>query len=173
MKNLLIILITVLLSASTMAAQEGNTMEELFGNMTSGKWHIEAEWNKSGMPFVQDVVYEWSLDKKIIKAKTYGTVNMETEEFGLRNEGIRAYDPAKGKVGFWEFDVYGNVVTGNVIKENGTLHYEYEQEINGNKTLFRDGWTRVDDNTYNFTVNMMKEGEWLTLLEGEFVRTEE
>ena len=48
----------------------------------------------------------------IIKAQAYGTVNSQTGEFGLRNEGIRAYDAEAGELRFWEFDVFGGITAG-------------------------------------------------------------
>ena len=96
--------------------------------------------------------------------KTYGTINQETGEYGLRNEGIRAWDAETGKIRFWEFDIYGGITTGDCNLENGTIHFEYSYKINGEEKRLRDSWTPIDKDTYKYEIVMQENGEWSKVL---------
>ncbi len=145
-----------------------NALAEMIG----GKWVIHTKWENGG-EFRQEQIFEWGLGKTIIKTTTYGTVNQETGEFGLRNEGIRAWDSAAKQMKFWEFDVFGGITTGVCGMEGNSFYYEYEYAPEGEMQIFRDVWTKIDKNTYSYQIGIYKDGKFAKVfLEVEAKRVE-
>lgn len=130
---------------------------------------MEAKW-PNGQVFKQEVIYEWALNKKLLKVKTYGTINPETGEYGLRNEGFRAWDSETEKILFWEFDIFGGITSGECVLENGAYHFEYFYKINDEVRKMRDSWTPVDENSYKYEVVMREGGAWSKVLLSEIMK---
>ena len=167
MKSIISMLL-ILFAFSTFTFSQDKALDDL-SNLVGGQWEINTQWG-DGTKFKQEIIYEWSLNKKILKAKTYGTVNMETREHGLRNEGIRAFDKTNNKIKFWEFDVFGGIVEGEVIIENKNISFNYIDKINGKDYSMSDKWEFVNKDKYIFKV-IMKDGENIKeLLSAEIVR---
>ena len=137
-----------------------------FQNLIGGTWTIKADL-EDGEVFHQKQKYEWSLDKRIVKVKTYGTIDEETKEFGLRNEGVRAFNPQDSMIRFWEFDVFGGVTEGVVLTEENNFEYIYHYHGH----TIRDRWIYVDKDTYEFIILSEKEGETTELLRSTFTRS--
>lgn len=137
-----------------------------FQNLIGGTWTIKADLG-NGEVFHQKQQYEWSLNKTIVKVKTQGTIDEETKEFGLRNEGIRAFNPQDNTIRFWEFDVFGGVTEGVVLTEVNNFEYIY----NYYGHTIRDKWIYVDKDTYEFIILSEKEGETTELLRSTFTRS--
>lgn len=171
MKRLLILVIVTLINPVLQAQNAKETAFEKMKNLAGGSWTYEGQW-PNGKPFRQEYIFEWGLDKQILKVQTYGTINMETGEHGLRNEGIRAWDDVTGSMRFWEFDVFGGVTEGVLVFEGDIIHYEYEYEIEGRNELFRDSWEYVDKNTYLLSVKMKIEEGWKVFTSNELIREE-
>lgn len=141
--------------------EEGmNAIAQLIG----GKWVAEGKWQQDGKKFKQEVIFEWGLDHNIIKVKTYGITDPETGEFGLRNEGIRAWDDKDNAMKFWEFDIFGGITSGTCIVDEQQVHYQYEYKIDDSYALFRDTWTKIDDDTYRYRVGIVEHGKWQSIL---------
>ena len=146
------ILMCMLSFMSTDLPAQDNPLE-VFSNLMDGIWQVEGTWD-NGEYFKQEIQYEWGLDKKMIKVKTYGTVNKETSEWGLRNEGIRVWDLSSKSIKFWEFDVFGGITTGTCTANGNSFHYNYEyQGMN-----IRDSWNYIDSDNYEFIVSSVKNG---------------
>lgn len=142
---------------------------ERIKNLVGGQWEINGKWG-DGTEFNQEVFYEWGLNKKILKVKTYGTVNIETGEHGLRNEGIRAFDETNNKIIFWEFDVFGGIVEGEVLTENKDIFFNYDYKVDGTVYSMSDKWEFVTKDKYIFKVRMKKNGKYEELLVSEIIR---
>lgn len=153
MKKLYFVLIFLIILPVFLKAQEFSSLNK-FSDLTEGIWLTEGKW-ANGESFKQEVDFSWGLNQKIIKVKTYGTINPETKEYGLRNEGIRSYNVKDSVIQFWEFDIYGGVTSGICYFENRNLYYEYD--YNGEK--LREAWLYVNDNTYNYQIGSLKNGK--------------
>jgi len=114
--------------------------------------------------------FEWGLNGKIVKVQHYGDDWNNRGEFGLRNEGIRAWDEKSKTILFWEFDVLGGITTGEVIVDHDTLHYEYRYPIDGKQTTLRDSWYRRDADTYDFNVLVREKNGWKIMLQTVYQR---
>ncbi|MGQ1908324.1 hypothetical protein ACT3CE_00915 [Marinifilum sp. RC60d5] len=144
----LLVILPVFLKAQKLLSLSG------FADFTEGIWLTEGNW-ANGKSFKQEVDYYWGLNQKIIKVKTYGTINSETNEYGLRNEGIRSYNVKDSVLQFWEFDIYGGITSGTCFFEDKNLNYEYEY----NGEFLRETWFYVDKNHYNYQIGSLKDGK--------------
>ena len=171
-----VLICTMLILTSTCIVRGQHQQEQSFqvlSQLIGGKWLAEGQWS-NGSPFKQEMIYEWGLNHTIIKVKTYGTTDHETGAFGLRNEGIRAWDATQNKLLFWEFDVFGGITSGHCLIEGQNIYYEYVYSQNGESNTFRDAWTRIDENTYVYKVGIYKDEQWKAVfLESSFKRVRE
>lgn len=122
-------------------------------------WSAEGTWG-DGTLFKQEITLQFSLQDKIVQVASKGYTNTEQTAFGLRNHGIRHYDARLNEILFWEFDVFGNVTEGTVEAKGKDIIYKYNYE----GTRVTEMWKYVDDLTYDFTVGVYEEGEWIQQL---------
>ena len=165
MKKTLFLLILILAigyqhTYAQQSRQEGiNVISQLIG----GKWVAEGKW-QDGKKFKQELKFMWGLSHNIIKVKTYAIIDQETGEFGLRNEGIRAWDDKDNAMKFWEFDIFGGITTGTCIIDGDQIHYQYEYKMDESYALFRDTWTKIDEDSYRYRVGIVEDGKWQSIL---------
>lgn len=150
MKKLL--LISCILTSCTLIAQD-NPMA-VFDNLVGSTWVSEGK-QLGGFDGKTEAVFSWGLDQKIVHVKTY-TTDPQTKAFGLRNEGVRAFDAAEKKIAFYEFDKFGGITAGTVIVDGRDLHYEYEYQ----GLTLRDSWIYVSEDEYQFVVGTWENGDW-------------
>ncbi|HAS43791.1 MAG TPA: hypothetical protein DCS93_25140 [Microscillaceae bacterium] len=154
MKYTLITLAIVLTSVQAFA-QKNESPLAVFEVFTTGKWEMNGTWG-NGKKFRQTQIFKWGLNKKIMKVQTYGTVNQKTGAFGLRNEGIRAWDAQKKQIVFWEFDVFGGITQGTCTVDGKNIYYDYPYMGKN----FRDSWVFVHANKYAYKVGVYENGKW-------------
>ncbi|EAY31667.1 hypothetical protein [Microscilla marina] len=154
MKHLMVYL--VLWSWATGAYSQATPQLAFFEHLTQDKWEMNGDWG-NGKKFRQIQVYSWGLNKRIVKVQTFGTTDPKTGAFGLRNEGIRAWDATKKQVVFWEFDVFGGITQGTCTVEGNFLYYDYTYQGQS----FRDSWQKISPNAYAYKVGTYKDGRWL------------
>lgn len=161
--NLLLLLGTV----STLAQNNNAQLPlNIFEHFIGGKWEMKGQW-PNGQKFKQVQIFKWGLNKKIVKVQTFGTVNQKTGEFGLRNEGIRAWDAQKKQIVFWEFDVFGGITPGACTVEGKNIYYNYAYQGQN----FRDSWVYVNANKYEYKVGIYDNGKWgKVFLKGHYQR---
>lgn len=166
MRTLLCTLLLSIACSFSVKAQEADDFLNAFENLCGGTWYVEANWS-SGDAFKQETQYEKSLDGKIIKIKTFGTINIETGERGLRNEGICAFDKASKSYKFWSFDVFGDYTQGDLIIEGKDIYYRYT--YNGQQLT--EVWQFKNENTYHYIIGTMENNEWKQkYLDTEYIR---
>ncbi|PXX99197.1 hypothetical protein DF185_15080 [Marinifilum breve] len=153
MKLKLLIIVCCFLFSIEGFAQENAPLEH-FNQFTEGVWITEGEWS-NGHKFKQEIDFEWGLNHKIVKVKTYGTIDPKTKKYGLRNEGIRAYNTQDSVIQFWEFDIYGGITKGECYFEGRNLHYEYD--YHGEK--LKESWIFVDQDSYKYQIGSVKDGK--------------
>lgn len=136
----------------------------VFNNLVNKTWKAEGNWG-DGSIFKQTIDFEYGLDSTILKSKTYGFIDENQQEFGLRNEGIRRLDTLNNTIQFWEFDIFGGLTTGNIVVKNQSFYYQYQY----GSSLVTDYWTYIDENTYQFKVGIFSDGKWSQVfLKSEF-----
>lgn len=156
-RNWQLVLLAAMLPFIGNAQDEKAAVMDALSEMIGGKWVIQTKWENGG-EFHQEQIFEWGLNETIIKVTTFGTVNQKTGEFGLRNEGIRAWDGQEKVMKFWEFDVFGGITTGTCGVDSNAFYYEYEYAPDGNPQTFRDVWTKIDLDTYKYQVGTFADG---------------
>lgn len=149
----LVIILSMILSVPVIGQSKDSAKLHGFSNLIGGTWLTETEWS-NGNKFKQEIIFEWGLDQKIVKVKTFGTIDQKTKEYGLRNEGVRAWNTQDSTIQFWEFDVFGGITTGLCYFKGKDLHYEYE--YHGEKLW--ETWIFVDSNTYQYKVSSLLNG---------------
>ena len=161
------------LAFSTFAQTEAEMQMDAFETLVGGKWKAEGKW-LNGNPFKQEVQFFWELDHNIIKVETKGFLDDNGEEFGLRSEGIRAWDSKDNSAKFWEFDIFGEITSGScIIEENGNIHYQYEFNLDGSEAIFRDSWTKLNEDTFRYKVGIYENGKWKSVYLDTTFRREE
>ncbi|MEO1254579.1 MAG: hypothetical protein AAFY41_06795 [Bacteroidota bacterium] len=126
----------------------------IFSNLVNSKWISEGK-QLGGLEGKTEYEFSWGLDKKIVYAKTY-TTDPQTQEFELRNEGVRAFNSETKRLEFYEFDKLGGITSGVVLVNENDIHYEYDYE--GMK--LRDSWIYKSKNKYQFIVGVWQEDNW-------------
>ena len=142
------IFLTLLIGAITYSSHAQPSLAA-FDNLVGSTW-ISTGKQLGGHEGKTEKEFMWGLDGKIVKVKTF-TTDPTTLEFGLRNEGIRAWNAQSGKIEFYEFDKLGGISQGVVIIEEKTIHYQYSY----GDLILRDSWTYIDENEYTYTVASM------------------
>jgi hypothetical protein len=128
-------------------------------NLVGGTWKAESQWS-DGTPFKSHVSYEWALDGTILKTKTFGNIRRDGYEFGLRNEGIRAYDGAHKEMVFFEFDIFGGITSGTIKYDGKNIFYQYSYETGEETMQLTDSWEYQDEDHYDYTVGVYEDGHW-------------
>jgi hypothetical protein len=130
-------------------------------NLIGGVWKIDALWG-DGTPFKASIRYETSLEGTIIKTTTFSITDKVTQKYGLRNEGIRYMDNESGTMKFYEFEVSGNHIHGDINYEGKNIYYSYRYPSEDTTTTITDGWEYVDGDTYDYTVGIYNPdtGKW-------------
>lgn len=170
MRSILIVFCCFILSLN--AKTQDSLQQKLlaFENLIGGKWVTAEKWTNGGQ-FKQEILFEWGLNRKMIKTTSYGFIDQKTKTFGLRNEGVRVWDKNQESIRFWEFDTYGGITEGVCIIDGENISYHYQYPTQDGVLHLTDAWTKVDDNTYDFKVGILEKGEWKQIfLQSKFVR---
>ncbi|WP_299274507.1 hypothetical protein [uncultured Psychroserpens sp.] len=155
MKTIIFTLAIAMASLSYAQNQDEGTKFQGHQNLIGGTWKSTsgAAWG-DGTPFKLYIEFEASLNGNIIKSQTKGNISEKAYEFGLRSEGIVSYDNEEKKIKFYEFDVFGNLTTGEVKYQNNSMYYSYKYAASKTNLILTDCWEFIDKNTYNFTVGV-------------------
>ena len=145
-------LLTIAISVICNAQSENDPLDA-FRNLAGSTWISEGD-QLGGHQGKTVKRMEWGLDSTIVKVKTY-TTDPKTLTFGLRNEGIRAYNAATASWEFYEFDKFGGVTKGEVYAIGKSIYYEYPY----GEYLLLDSWEYVSDDEYKYTVSSLENGE--------------
>ena len=140
----------------------------VFDGLVGKTWVADGNWG-DGTAFKQEISFSYDLGKSIIRTNSDGFVDLEQTKWGKRNHGMRKWNASNEQIEFWEFDVFGGLTQGTVVTEGDNIYYQYEYK-NGNVTsTLTDGWEKIDDRTYKFTVGIYSQGKWtVTYLQTKF-----
>ncbi len=119
------------------------------------RWQAEGTWG-DGSTFKQEISFEYQLDSTIIAVRSKGFTDKEQNTYGLRNFGIRRISTSSDTSSFYEFDVFGGLTEGKMIRNNRDLHYQYQY----GEYSVTDYWQYENDSTYLFTVGEYQDGVW-------------
>jgi len=166
MKSNLLLVVTFLIT--TLSFGQDSKLA-IFDNLVSKTWKAEGAWG-DGSKFVQEITFNYSLDKTVVIAESIGFVDKAQTKLGPRNHGVRQFDAKTNIIKFWEFDVFGGLTEGTVVGEGKNIIYQYKY---GNSVV-TDMWEYVDDSTYTFKVGSYENGEWKQVyLSTQFIQHKE
>jgi len=142
----------------SLLAQENISVFPEHENLIGGIWKTApgASW-VDGTPCKLFIEYQKGLEGAILKTKTQGNTSQESYKFGLRNEGIISFNKEENKGKFFEFDIFGNLTSGEFKYQDKNIYYTYKYPMYTDDMVLTDCWEYVDDNTYNFTVGVYDE----------------
>ena len=161
MKSFLILIF--LTAVSTLAAQTNIQTKEdafsIYSNLLGGRWEAKGTWEK-GQEFHQEIEVSLELTKTIFTVKTFEyNLSAQFDNF-QRNYGIRAWDKQEKQMKFWEFDVFGGIISGEVLFNGNDIYHVYQYPNGQGKTLsLADAWIYVDKDTYTFRVCEFVDGK--------------
>lgn len=142
----------IFLFSSALLCQGQDADFSIYNHLVNKTWKAEGTWG-DGSAFKQEIVFRYSLDSNIVLAESMGYIDKAQSEFGLRNHGVRQFDPKSKKIKFWEFDVFGGITSGEITTTDNNLFHQY----NYGGTLVSEIWEYVNDSTYNFIVGIYDE----------------
>jgi hypothetical protein len=132
-----------------------------------GQWAIDGRWD-SGEELHARSIYEWGLNKKFVKARTF--VNNRGVDY-QRYEAIFGFDPAKKSLYEVSFSFDGRMSEYTIEpKDASTLQIGWSPFGNGETPRIRQTIQFQDDNTFTWTVWMKDKGDWKRLIEGTWRR---
>jgi hypothetical protein len=124
-----------------------------FARFVGGTWESEGD-------FKVRVVYDWGLDKKLLKIKSY-LIGKDGPK--LAYESAVYWHPAKKEVVFQSVSARGGIFDG-VMTAEGSVYTSVFNSYDGDKvTPFRQTIEFLDDDHVEWTVLGKKGDEWVTL----------
>jgi hypothetical protein len=132
-----------------------------------GEWHVEGQWS-SGDKLQARGIYEWSLGKKILKARTFvGTGDKEYQRY----ESIMAWHPKKKCLYEITF-AYDGSISEVVIeaKERDTLLIGYTPFHADQPQNVRQVLKFKDNDHFVWTVLLKQGEEWKQIIEATWER---
>ncbi len=154
----LLVACTLVLSSSINAQDIQSELTPL-KNLIGGTWIADGVWG-DGSKFEQKVHFEAGLSGKMIKTKTWGNISASGYEFGLRSEGVRFWDASDSTLKFWEFDVFGSALEGEIMIHGKDLYLSYFYDFGSGPMKLTDAWIYTSKNEYEFIVGVFDEGKW-------------
>jgi hypothetical protein len=133
----------------------------------AGQWTLDAKW-ADGTPLKARAVYEWGLEKKILRAKTF-IVNGDEER--QRYEDVMAYDPRREALVDVSFSIDGTVNEIVIEKKDedtllfGWTPYHADKPAKVRQTIRFEG-----NDKFVWRVELNAEGEWKQIMEGAWAR---
>ena len=132
-----------------------------------GEWQVEGQWS-DGNKLRARGVYEWGLNHKILKAKTF-VMNGEKEY--QRYESIMAWHPRKKCLYQISFTYDGGI--SEVLmepKDSDTIHVGFTPFHTDQPANIRQVLKFKDKDHFVWTVRMKQGDEWKQLIEATWVR---
>ena len=147
------------LTSHPVFSQSINPPLSAFENLIGDTWKANGAWG-DGSVFEQKVTFESGLSGNLIKTKTWGNVSHTGYEFGLRSEGVRFWNSSDSVLTFFEFDVFGSAIDGEIVVDGKDIYLSYFYDFGSGPMKLTDAWLYTSENEYEFIVGVFDEGEW-------------
>jgi hypothetical protein len=134
----------------------------------AGEWKIDGKW-ASGEDLHARSVYQWSLAKRILTAKTF--VMKDGSEY-QRYEGVMAWHPKKKSLYEVSFAFDGTIHETLIEKvDDNTLHIGYVPFNADEQSKVRQVLKFEDDDNFNWKVEIQADGKWQQIMDATWHRT--
>lgn len=138
-------------------AEESSPAEPLaaFERFVGGAWQSEGD-------FKVRIVYEWGLNKKLLKIKSYLVGESGPQ---LVYESSVYWHPVKKQVVFQSVSSRGGLFDGTMSVDKNVYKSEFASYDGENTAHYRQSITFVDDDNVLWSVQSKKGNDWVTLHE--------
>jgi hypothetical protein len=133
----------------------------------AGEWEVEGKWS-DGQTLLARTVYEWGLNKKLMKASTF--VKDGKKEY-QRYEGILAWHPEKKSLFQISFAFDGSI--SEVLmhaKDKDTYQIGFEPFTAGKPTKVRQTLRFLDNDRYQWQVFIQEGTDWKQIIDATWKR---
>ncbi len=137
--------------------------------LVGGQWLSHGQW-ATGEEFNGRLVYEWGINKKILKAYSYDAT---PEKKYLQYESVIAWHPGKQQLISYDFGHDGSVgqaVVKHMEKDSCLFQTSPNDEPQG--PTIRQTIRLLDHETFVWTMEMETEDGWQQLIESTYHREE-
>jgi hypothetical protein len=155
----LALVVVLLLGASPLKAEDPPAAEnplEPLARLVGGRWSGTIEWT-DGSSVNGYVEYEWGVDPKIIKSRTYV---QNPEGALLAFEGFLGWHPGRQKIVVMEYCVWGSMSEGIIEPAGDTLNSSWTDYFGGEVTYYRQTLRFLDDDRYAWQAFKKTEAGW-------------
>jgi hypothetical protein len=110
------------------------------------------------------VVYEWGLNRRLLKAKSYLQGDKGEQ---LVYESVFTWHPERKKVIFLSVSAAGGIFEGTLEQRNNTFESRFNSYSAGATSIFRQTIQFLDDDHTVWTVFMKKGEDWIKVIESK------
>jgi hypothetical protein len=148
-------------------AKDANPLDTL-APFVGGAWVSKGKGPVKG-EFRTRVVYEWGLNRKLLKAKSY-LVGDRGEE--LVYESVFGWHPKRREIFFYSFSGQGYIFEGTVSRQKDTFEILFESHAKAGTATYRQTIQFLDKDHTLWTVFLNKGDEWIKVIESKQQREE-
>lgn len=136
-----------------------NALEPL-ARFVGGAWIGQGKHSKDD--FRTRVVYEWGLNRKVLKAKSYLTGEKGEQ---LVYESVFFWHPGKKQIRFISVAAHGGIFDGAMEPKGDTIECVFESWSGDKATTYRQKIHFTDDDHTEWTVHVKKGNEWAPVID--------
>jgi hypothetical protein len=155
------------LAGALPAAKADDTKEtnpvEALSRFVGGQW-IGRGGHGPNTDFRTRVVYEWGLNHRLVKAKSYLTTDQGER---LVHESVFTWHPQKKKLVFLSVSSEGGIFDGSIEQKGDTFELPFESYSGDKATTYRQTIQFVDKDHTLWTVFAKKGDEWVKVIESK------
>jgi hypothetical protein len=143
-------------------SKEPNPLEPL-GCFVGGAWIGEGQ-HGTDTGFRTRVVYEWGLNRKLLKAKSYLRADKGEQ---LVYESVFTWHPEKKKMIFLSVSAAGGIFEGTLEKNDNTFESLFKSYSGTTTSTFRQTIQFLDNDHTLWTVFAKKGEDWVKVIESK------
>jgi hypothetical protein len=152
--------LAVFVLAAPAEEQKAKSPLEPLARFVGGAWVGKG---KGPIPdFRTKVVYEWGLNRKLLKARSY-LVSDKGER--LVYESVFTWHPGKKKIVFLSVSAEGGIFDGVLEPKGDTYEFLFTSYFQDKATTFRQAIKFTDKDHTEWTVSAQKGKEWVKVIE--------
>jgi hypothetical protein len=137
---------------------------ESLGRFVGGAWVAKGD-GSSDPHFRTRVVYEWGINRKLLKIKSYLTGEKDGEK--LVYETVVFWHPEKKKIVFNSISADGSIFDGTMECRGDTYESNFQSISSEKTTTYRQTIQFLDDNTTRWTVLGKQGNDWVKVIESQ------
>jgi hypothetical protein len=145
------------------AEDKPTNLLEPFGRLVGGEWIGEGK-HGGDSDFRTRVVYEWGINHKLLKARSYLRQNGAEK---LVYESVFAWHPQKKTVIFMSFAADGHIFDGTMEAKGDAFDGLWNAYAEGRTATYRQTLRMLDADTMSWTVYAKKGDAWEKVIDSK------